>query len=81
MVKNLIAFGLLIFSWSNIRFVWFEAEGLSEISGDFSKTLDLDALELKLGILHQQADILADQRDALAQGDGIGAASFDKKKN
>jgi len=77
--KGLIAFSAVSFLVGQISDLFDEARDISEISGvDFSKTLDLDALELKLKVLKkQQADILSDQRDAIARGDGVGAASFD----
>ena len=77
--KGLVAFSAISFLVGQISDLFDEARDISEISGvDFSKTLDLDALELKLKVLKkQQADILSDQRDAIARGDGVGAASFD----
>ena len=77
--KGLIAFSAVSFLVGQISDLFEEARDISEISGlDFSKTLDLDALELKLGILKkQQQDIIADQQKAIQMGDGVGAASFD----
>ena len=77
--KGLVAFSAISFLVGQISDLFDEARDISEISGvDFSKTLDLDALELKLKVLKkQQTDILSDQRDAIARGDGVGSASFD----